>query len=501
MHQPREKAKQSAGVVDDSYAVCSFVTPELGTSLQASNSLSRPWILDSGCTSHLCGDEDIFECLETSTHGKLKLASQASTDIEGRGKVKIPVADAVSTRQVELNNTLFVPDLRTNLVSVAKITDKGHIVTFHKDFARATDPTGQVKLTADRRGDLYYVRQNVERAAAAQHLSSSELMLWHERLGHLNTADLLKMMSGVGLSNAAGDPEDVLDCEVCLKGKMTRLPFLKGGPTRARLLELIHSDVVGPFRVQSANGARFFVTFVDDASKYCQVYFLSQKSSVLEAFKRYKSLVENQTGTKIKYLQSDNGRKYCNQEYDHFLSKCGIERRLTAPHTPQQNGVAERMNRTLLDMARCFLIQSNLPSMFWSDAIATACYIRNRCPTRTLNGLTPHEKWTGEFPILSHLRVFGSAVYVLDKTPGKDKFAIKSNKGIFVGYPRESKGYRIWMPDARKIVVTRDVKFLEKTNFKVDVEIQLLETDPTSGEMSDSLERNQSPSRTPGRRG
>jgi len=208
---------------------------------------------------------------------------------------------------------------------------------------------------------------------------------------------------------------------------------------------------------------RFFVTFVDDSSRWCEVYFLSQKAGVLEAFKRYKAHVERQTGRSIKILQSDNGGEYCNQEFDALLADCGIERRLTVPRTPQQNGVAERMNRTLLDMARCLLLQSGLPPTFWAEAVATACYIRNRCPTSTLKGKTPCEVWTGELPRLSHMKTFGSTVYVLNKDTSKDKFGARSNKGIFIGYPRESKGYRVWLPDSRKIVVARDVEFLEKT--------------------------------------
>jgi len=122
-----------------------------------------------------------------------------------------------------------------------------------------------------------------------------ELMKWHERLGHLNIRDLLKVVGKAKFNNIGQHSNDVLQCEICLKEKMTTLPFPKSSPPCTELLKIIHSDVVGHIRVQSSNKARFFVTFVDDASRWCQVYFLSQKSGVLEAFKRYKSFVENQT--------------------------------------------------------------------------------------------------------------------------------------------------------------------------------------------------------------
>lgn len=162
---------------------------------------------------------------------------------------------------------------------------------------------------------------------------------------------------------------------------MTALPFPSGNPLCTEMLKVVHTDVVGPLRVHSANGAKRFVTFIDDCSRWCEVYFLKEKSGVCDAFKHYKSFVERQTGKSIKALQSDNGREYLNSEINSLLADHGIERRLTVPRTPQQNGVAERMNRTLLDMARCLMLQSGLSSMFWADAVATACHIRNCCPS------------------------------------------------------------------------------------------------------------------------
>lgn len=306
-------------------------------------------------------------------------------------------------------------------------------------------------MVADRRGDLYYIRDENECAGAAQaSLPCSDLWSWHERLGHLNSKDLVKIISDLRLPPpTTKEAEDLKKCEVCLRGKMTALPFPKGRPPCTEVLKIVHTDVVGPLRVQSMSGATYFVTFIDNSSRWCEVYFLKHKSDVIEAFKQYKAFVERQTGMSIEALQSDNGREYRNTEMDSLLTNCGIERRWTVARTPQQNGVAERMNRTLLDMARCLMLQSGLPSTFWAEAVATACHIRNRCPSSSLSGVTPYEKWTGELPNLNHLRSFGSNVFVLDKDPAKDKFAARSTKGTFIGYPRETKGYRILMPEMR----------------------------------------------------
>ena len=228
------------------------------------------------------------------------------------------------------------------------------------------------------------------------------------------------------------------------------------------LLEIVHTDICGPMRVKSKEGSLYFITFIDDRSRWCEVYFLKKKSEALDAFKRYKAYVENQTGQKIKFLQSDNGSEYLSNEFNHFLDENGIGRRLTVPYTPQQNGVAERKNRTLLNAARCMLIQSKLSSNFWTEAILTANYVRNRCPSKSLNNETAFKLWTGRQPSVKHLRTFGSLALTLDKTPGKDKFDSRSRECIFLGYSAESKAFRLWLTDEQKIIISRDVKFLDK---------------------------------------
>jgi len=325
----------------------------------------------------------------------------------------------------------------------------------------------EIKLTADRRGDLYYVREDIEHASIVINPNRNiDLLSWHKRMGHLNAWDLMKLVKKkliLGIKLNGDKVNELLSCDVCLRGKMSELPFTKATEPCTKKLNIVYSDVVGPMRIKSFGGARFFVTFIDDSTRWCEIYILKNKSEVLECFKTYKSLVEKQTGERIKQFQSDNGREYCNTAFDQFLKKEGIQRRLSIPHTPQQNGVAERMNRTIMDIARCLMLQSKLLRAFWAKAIVAACYIRNRCPTSSLGGKIPYEKWTKKPVSLDHLRIFGSNVYMVDKVQGKDKFAARSKKGVFVGYPREAKGYCVWLPCDKKVVVARDIKFFEKS--------------------------------------
>ncbi len=225
----------------------------------------------------------------------------------------------------------------------------------------------------------------------------------------------------------------------------------------------MHLDLCQPSNTKSEGGNRYFVTFIDGYSGWCELYLLKSKDLVFQAFKEYKNFAERQTGKKIKKLQSDNGREYCNKPFDDYLKQEGIQRRLTTPYTPQQNGVAERMNRTIVEMARCLLIQSKLPTMYWGEAILTANYLRNRSPSRSHQGMTPYELWIGTRPLLRHLRVFGSKAFVLDEGSGRRKLDEKGIEGTLVGYSRTAKAYRIRRNDTGKIIETRDVQIIEKS--------------------------------------
>lgn len=203
------------------------------------------------------------------------------------------------------------------------------------------------------------------------------------------------------------------------------------------------------------------MTFIDDFSRRIFIYFLKAKSEALQMFKVYKQHVEKQTGRKVKILRSDNGREYVNNEFDQFLRVEGISRQLTVPHTPQQNGVAERANRTLVEMARSMMVYSQVNQSLWAEAINTAVYIRNRCPTRKLGDKTPYEVWFGRKPNIQHLRTFGSFAVALNKGNKGNKFKAKGENYIMVGYSNEAKAYRLYDKANNRVVERRDVIFQE----------------------------------------
>jgi hypothetical protein len=275
---------------------------------------------------------------------------------------------------------------------------------------------------------------------------------WHRHFGHLNFKDLEVMMkenlvTGAKLKDAVSTNNP---CKICISGKFATAPFPRRPNRSSNLLDIVHTDVCGPMRIESKGGARYFVTFTDDYSRWTQTYLIRKKSEVASKFREYKNFVETQLERKIKAVQSDNGKEYCNKEMGKFFRDSGIQRRLTTVYSPQQNGLAERKNRTLVEAARCMLLESGLPASFWGEAIMTANHVRNRCISKSIDGDIPYKRWTGKSPDVSHLQIFGCKAYVLDKSTTGGKFDSKTVKGIFVGYSDYPKGYRVWIPSELK---------------------------------------------------
>ena len=201
-------------------------------------------------------------------------------------------------------------------------------------------------------------------------------------------------------------------CEPCCKGKQHKNPFPQSSDRRAaNPLDLIHSDVCGKMSSKSLSGAEYFVTFIDDKTRYVWVYIIKRKSDVFKCFCEWRSLVEKSFGRNVKCFWTDNGGEFTSDEFEGYLKDNGIKHELTIPKSPQQNGVAERMNRTLVEMVRCMLADAQVPKTFWAEALSTACYIRNRSPTKAVPGQTPYEALYGDKPTVGHFRVFGCTAY------------------------------------------------------------------------------------------
>ncbi len=209
-------------------------------------------------------------------------------------------------------------------------------------------------------------------------------------------------------------------------------------------------------------GAEYFLTFLDHHTHYCWVYPLKRKDQTYSYFKEWKAEVENRTGRRLKTLRTDTGGEYTSREFQAHLKACGIRHELTIPKTPEQNGAAERLNRTLVETTRAMLLDSRLPQRFWAEAVSTAAYLRNRSPTSAHEDMTPHQAWFGQKPGVEHLRVFGSTAYVHIPKDSRKKLDSKTRKCILVGYGSVRKGYRLYDQAARQVLHSRNVKFDEQ---------------------------------------
>ena len=244
-------------------------------------------------------------------------------------------------------------------------------------------------------------------------------------------------------------------CEACVQGKMHRAPHKPLKEIRStERLQLVHTDVCGPMQTRSIGRNRYFITFTDDYSRCCKVYFMKEKSEALEKFKEFKAEFEKESGQSIKALRADRGGEYLSDEFSSFLKSNGIRAEFTAAYTPQQNGVAERMNRTLVEASRSMMIHAGVSDEYWAEAVATAAYLQNRTVTAAIkSGETPFERWHRKKPDLKNVRVFGCIVYPEEKR--------MDAKLRFTSYTSTEGKYRVFDVSKRKTYFRQNLVFNE----------------------------------------
>ena len=262
-------------------------------------------------------------------------------------------------------------------------------------------------------------------------------------------------------------------CDSCLLGKQARHVFPKATAYRAtQRLELIHGDLCGPINPGTSAGNRYVFVLIDDNSRYMWMLLLKEKEKgdAFTKFKHFKSVVEQETKEHIQTFRTDRGGEFVSNEFNTFCNESGIKRHLTAPYTPQQNGVVERRNRTLMEMARSILKHMYVPNYLWGEAIRHCTYLLNRIATRKLNDRTPYELYRGRKPNISHLRVFGCIGYAKVDSKHLKKLDDRLHMLVHLGTEPGSKVYRLLDPGTKKIVVSRDVVFDETKgwNWRLD---------------------------------
>lgn len=439
-------------------------------------------VLDSGATKHMVNKKEYFEGLDDIDDINISVAKKNHKIVaKQQGDIIVKTFHNGDSKGKTLKNVLYVKDLKCNLLSIYGLTRNGYKILFDGDLAYVSKD-GETTFVAEAKGNLYRVVFHVERSLFAGISSTDERNdvaqnLWHYRLGHLNANDLNKMVNQgfVDGMKAITVNKDQKLCEPCVKSKHARSPFPHKNNIRStRVLELVHTDVSEVSEI-SYDGMKYFVTFIDDYSRASMVYCMRHKSDVLEKFKVYSAMAEAQHSCKIlkicfkiARLKCDNGGEYISNEFREFCKIKGIQVEYTVSYNPEMNGIAERLNRTLKEKALAMLLASGVERKFWTEAVSTANYIRNRCPTSAYGNQfstkTPAELWFGRKPNISNFRIFGAICYNHIPAEKRKKMEPKSSKCIMFGYASNN-AYRLWDIEQRKLVIGRNVIFDEQSIF------------------------------------
>ena len=418
------------------------------------NNAYMAWIIDSGASKHMTASRQLFcEYEELTSPEKVSVGDGRIIDAVGVGNVRIALTHRKVKKHVTLYNVLYVPDLAVNLFSVRAATSHNKTVEFGSKMCWIKDSKGRVRAKGALVGRMFHLDcQPIINTAAVTG------DIWHQRLAHVNNTTLTTISRDKDNCIPNIDKSELTFCEGCVEGKMARQPFHPVGEIRSkRPLELVHTDVC-TMDSESLGGSKYFVTFIDDYSRCCAVFFMKHKSEVPEKFKQFLARTAG-CGEKVGTLRSDRGGEYMSKSFKDFLTDQGIKIEFTAPDCPQQNGVAERMNRTLCEAARTMMSHANLPKSFWAEAVNTAAYTRNRLPTSS-HDTTPYERWYGKKPDLSRLRVFGCIAYAYVQQ--RKKLDKRCERVRFVGYSMQSKAYRVYDVTTNKVKERRDVIFNEE---------------------------------------
>ena len=419
------------------------------------------WYLDAGATNHMTGRREFFRNLDESTTGSVKFGDNSRIKIGGKGEIEVNQRDGSI---LCLRNVMFVPMLEANTLSLGRLDEEGYWMIKGEGKLTIFNPNGQLFVEVHRSsGRHYLLKLSIVDQCLITTEDATKDWLWHSQFGHMSFHTLKEMSNRQLVEGLPVIKVPNKLCRECVAGKHQRTLIPKASSYQSgEHLELVHADICGPISPSTLGGSKYFLLIIDDYTRLTWVAMLQQKSDAFEAFKRFKTLAETEKGANLKALRTDRGGEFTSTEFSSYCNRNGIKRELTAPYSPHQNGVAERKNRTLMSMVRAMLKAKDLPRELWGEAVTTVVYIINRSLNKSVQGQTPHEKWTGRRPTVDHMRTFGSIVHVKETKGHQSKLEDRSKPMIFIGYELGSKAYRCFDPVNSKVIISQDVIFEEE---------------------------------------
>ncbi|GJX31253.1 retrovirus-related pol polyprotein from transposon TNT 1-94 [Tanacetum coccineum] len=400
--------------------ICQLTKLSVKCSTLYANQQVMLWYLDSGCSKHMTGNRSKLMNFVEKFIGSVRFGNDHLGAIMGYGDYVM--GDSVISR------VYYVEGLGHNLFSVGQFCDSDLEVAFRKHTCFVRDIKGTDILKGSRGTNLYTISIDEMMKSSPICLlskaSKSKSWLWHRRLNHLNFGtinDLARKDLVRGLPRLKFEKDHL--CSACQLGKSKKFSHRpKSENTNMEVLHTLHMDLCGPMRVQSIKGKKYILVIVDDYSRFTWVKFLRSKDETPEFVTNFLKQIQVGLNKTVRFIRTDNGTEFVNQVMSEFYEGVGIFHQKSVPRTPQQNGVVERRNRTLVEAARTMMIFSKAPMFLWAEAVATACYTQNRSLIHTRHNKTPYELVHDKKPDLTFFRVFGALCYPTNDSENLGKF-------------------------------------------------------------------------------
>lgn len=463
----QNKNKVQAGKPNSSSCTYAQVTENVNLINEASTNVD--WIIDSGSSHHFIADKTLLKNFE-SCNMNVGGIGHNTVIVEGCGTITIILSFKNREWKLTLLKVYWGPALQKNIISGSLLDKHKHWLKFKDSKCLIFSPDNQIIAAAPLQNNLYLLHSRVSGDVCTAAILvepktpnlRDDIMMWHRRFGHQNVESLKYMVNHdlvYGLNKVKGQKKD---CDTCIKAKLTRTTFKKIGHIYTKKpLELMHLDLWSSTAGSSFGQTKYILTVVDDFSRYAWVFPLKNKNQSLRTFKFFSTEIENQTNKKIKAIRTDNGLEFCSQDFSDYLKKVGIRHQRTNIYSPEMNGVAERLNRSMAEGIRSLRIEAELPKGLWAELAGTFIYLRNRFPHRSIQKQIPYTLMFERKCSVRHLKVIGSLAYVYVEKNKRDKLDPKVKEGVLIGYAYQTIGYRIWYPKERKVLETKQVKFNE----------------------------------------
>lgn len=448
-------------------------------SLCHSNDNHSTWVFDTAASHHCCNNRDLFGRYEPVTDDNLVAAIEGATaPILGKGTVHLKWGG----KDFYLRDVAHVPNLRRNLVSGPQIDKLGIAFTGQNGCIEANWQGVDVVFKAKLHEGSYKIKFKIPKSDQKKVTFKSEVSVienvgkeqkgpankkiclekWHRRFAHVNTQTIVQTSKHQGVWGLPILNNADLNCETCKLNKLKRKSFPPLDYSRTKEpLERLLADVWGPCRVNGRQGERYYLSIIDEFSRKTALYPIETKDMVTDILIAHINKAECHLGLRVKNLRSDNGGEFIGDRLKDFFLKKGIHHEFTNPYTPEQNGIVERFNQTVLNGARAMLDDSSLGLNFWPDAMITFTYTWNRL-IHGQETKTPFELYEGRKPSVRHLKPFGTKTYCwVHGKYRKSKLARRAKIGFLVGYSIKTRGYKVWIPEEERVVETINVAFDE----------------------------------------